>query len=79
MILGSLTERITCTAIKNKIQETKNFPWGNHKGENPATSSEIELAPIAKVKTKDTKMISDNYSLFHLCEILLSHSCDTIE
>ena len=43
----------------NKTQETrdaKNFPQGNHKGENPATSSEIESTP--KVKPKDTKMIS---------------------
>ena len=44
---------------RNKTQETrdtKNFPQGNHKGENIATSSEIELAP--KVKPKNIKMIS---------------------
>ena len=43
----------------NKTQETRdinNFPQGNHKGENPATSSEIESAP--KVKPKNIKMIS---------------------
>ena len=43
----------------NKIQETrdtKNFPQGNHKGENPAASSEIESAP--KVKPENIKMIS---------------------
>ena len=56
MILGSLTERITCTAIKQKRQETKNFPWGNYKGENPTTSSEIESAP--KVKPENINMIS---------------------
>ena len=37
----------------NKTQETrdiKNFPQGNHKGENPANSSEIESAPKLKPK-----------------------------
>ena len=57
MFLGYLTERITYTAIKHKRQETqRNFPQGNHKGENPTTSSEIESTP--KVKPKDSKMIS---------------------
>ena len=57
MILGSLTERITYTAIKHKRQETqRNFPQGNHKGENPATSSEIESAP--KEKPQNSKMVS---------------------
>ena len=43
----------------NKTQETrdtKNFPRGNHKGENPATSLEIESEP--KVKPENIKMIS---------------------
>ena len=43
----------------NKTQETrdtKNFPRGNHKGENHATSLEIESAP--KEKPKNIKMIS---------------------
>ena len=43
----------------NKTQETrdtKNYPWGNHKGENPITLSEIESAP--KVKVENIKMIS---------------------
>ena len=43
----------------NKAQETRdisNFPRGNHKGQNPATSSEIESTP--KVKPKNIKMIS---------------------
>ena len=43
----------------NKAQEkrdTNNFPRGNHKGENPATSSEIESAP--KLKPKNINMIS---------------------
>ena len=39
-----------------EIRDTKNFPSGNHKGENPATSSEIESAP--KVKLENSKMIS---------------------
>ena len=56
MIIGSLTERITCTTIKHKRQETKNFPRGNHKEENPATFLEIESAP--KVKPENIKMIS---------------------
>ena len=44
----------------NQSQEaidTRYFPRGNHKGENPATSLEIEWAPIAKVKSKNTNMI----------------------
>ena len=42
----------------NKTQDTrdKDFPWGNNKGENPATSLEIESAP--KVKPENIKMIS---------------------
>ena len=43
----------------NNTQETRdtnNFPQGNHKGENPATSSEIESTP--KVKLENIKMIS---------------------
>ena len=49
MILGSLTERITWTTIKKQeTRDTKNFPWGNHKRENPATSSEIESTPKGK-------------------------------
>ena len=43
----------------NKTQETrdtKNFPQGNHKGENTATSSEIESAP--KVKPENINMIT---------------------
>ena len=41
---------------KHKRQETKNFHWGKHKGENPVTSSEIESTP--KVKPENIKMIS---------------------
>ena len=43
----------------NNTQETtdtNNFPQQNHKGENPATYSEIESTP--KVKPKNMKMIS---------------------
>ena len=43
----------------NKTQErrdTNNFPRGNHKGENPVNSSEIESTP--KVKPENIKMIS---------------------
>ena len=43
----------------NKTQETrdtKNFPQGNHKRENPTTSLDIELAP--KVKPRNINMIS---------------------
>ena len=51
----------------NKTQETrdtKNFHQGNHKGENHATSSEIESAP--KIKPENTKMISTaSVSLSH--------------
>ena len=42
-------------------------------GENPTTSSKIELAP--KVKPENIKMISTaSVSLSHLRELLLSHS-----
>ena len=34
---------------------------------------------MEKVKPKDTNMISDNCSLFHLCELLFSHWCTTIK
>ena len=51
----------------NKTQETrdtKKFPQGNHKGENPATSSEIEST--LKVKPENIKMISTaSVSLSH--------------
>ena len=61
---------------KQNRQGTQNFPQGNHKGENPATSFEIEWAPMAAVKPKNIKMISNNlFSLSHLRELLLSHSC----
>ena len=43
----------------NKTKETRdtqNFPRGNHKGENPTTSLEIESTP--KVKPGNIKMIS---------------------
>ena len=41
---------------KTRDNEHKDFPQGNHKGENPATSSEIESTP--KVKPENIKMIS---------------------
>ena len=31
-------------------RDTKNFPQGNHKGENTGNSSEIESAPKLKAK-----------------------------
>ena len=49
---------------KHKKKETKNFPQGNHKGENPTTSSKIEWAPMAAVKPKDKK--DDLQQLFSL-------------
>ena len=42
----------------NKAQETgdtNNFPQGNHKGEIPTSSSEIESTP--KLKLENNKMI----------------------
>ena len=44
---------------RNKTQETRdtnNFPQGNHKGENPATSLEIESTPNRKAQ--NIRMIS---------------------
>ena len=47
-----------------ETRDTKNFPWGNHKGENLTTSSEIESAP--KAKPENIKMISTVFvSLSH--------------
>ena len=57
MIIGSFN--LENNMHSNKTQETRdknNFPQGNHKGENPITSSEIESAP--KVKPENIKMIS---------------------
>ena len=39
-----------------ETRDTKNFPQENHKGENPATSLEIESTP--KVKPQNGEMIS---------------------
>ena len=52
---------------KNKSKETidtRYFPSGNHKKENPTTSLEIEWAPMATVKPKDKK--DDLQQLFSL-------------
>ena len=41
----------------NKTQETrdtKNFPWGNHKGENPTTYSD-RMSTNSKSKTQKHK------------------------
>ena len=79
MNLGSLTERITSTAIKHKHntrdKRHKELSLGRHKGENPTTSSEIESAP--KVKLEKSKMISRQQQSLSLIlrELLLSHSC----
>ena len=54
--LRILSERITCIAINHKRQSItrdnrhKDFPWGNHKRENPVASLEIESAPKVKLK-----------------------------
>ena len=46
--------------------ETRYFPRGNHKGENPVTSSEIESSPMLVAKHENIKMISTAYvSLSH--------------
>ena len=56
MILGSYLREQQAHQSITRDNEQKYFPRGNHKGENPATSLEIESAP--KVKPKDSKMIS---------------------
>ena len=69
--LRILYERITCTTIITR--DTKNFPRGNHKGENPTTSLDIESTP--KVKPEKHK---DNLPTVVVClssQQLLSHSC----
>ena len=63
------------TITTQETRDTKNFPQGNHKGENPTTSSEIESTP--KVKPENSKMTSQHQQSLSLSlrEILLSHSC----
>ena len=59
----------------NKSQETrdkKNFSWRNHKGENPATSSKIEWAPIVVVKPKNIKMIPKNIKMICTTSLCVS-------
>ena len=70
MILGSLTKRSNKT---QEIRDTKNFPQGNHKGENPTTSSKIESAP--KVKPENIKMISRQQQSLSCPGNFSSHSC----
>ena len=60
----------------NKPQEkrdTKDFARGNHKEENPATSSEIESTP--KVKPENIKMISLQQQSLYCPSNFSSHSC----
>ena len=54
----------------NNHKRHKDFPRGNHKGENLATSLEIELAPVVKVKPGNIRMTSTTD---------LSHSCALVE
>ena len=61
----------------NKTQETrdtKNFPRGNHKGENPATFSEIESAPKVKPKKHKDDLPTVVVSLSNPINFS-SHSC----
>ena len=73
MILGYLTEIITCIAINTRDKRHKEFSSGNHKGENPATYSEIESAP--KVKPENIKMISGQQQSLSCPNNFSSHSC----
>ena len=56
MILGSYLRESQVKQSITRDNEHKYFPQGNHKGENPTTSSEIESVP--KVKPENIKMIS---------------------
>ena len=74
MILGSLTERITCTIIKNKRQETQRIFLGETiKGENPATSSEIESTPKLKPKKHKDDLSTAVVSLSDPSNLSLTH------
>ena len=53
-MLGYLTERKKVQQSNTRDNEHSVFPRGNHKGENPATSSEIESAPKT-VKAQNSK------------------------
>ena len=61
------------TQAQHKRRDTKNFPQGNHKEENPATSSKIESAP--KVKPENSKMISRQQQSLSCPGNFSSHSC----
>ena len=50
--LRILSERTTYTTIITRDKRQKDFPWGNHKGENPTTYSEIKWAQMAAVKPR---------------------------
>ena len=65
MILGSFNGENNMHSNKTQAQhketrDTKNFPRGNHKGENPATSSEIESTP--KVKPQNNHFNFDSHN-----------------
>ena len=53
--LRILSERITCTTIITRDKRHKDFPQGNHKGENSTTSSEIEWASMVAIKIQRHK------------------------
>ena len=56
MILGYYLREQKAQQSITRDNEHKYFPWGNHKGENHATSSKIESKP--KVKPKDSNIFS---------------------
>ena len=60
----------------NKTQETrdtKNFPQGNHKGENPTTSSEIESTPKLKTRKQEDDLPIVAISLLSQQLLSLTH------
>ena len=56
IILGYYLRESHAQQSITRDNKHKYFPWGNHKGETPPTSSEIESTP--KLKPQNSNMIS---------------------
>ena len=75
MILGSLTERITCTTIKHKIQETQRIFLRETIKDKPHNFLRDRISTKSKTRKHKDDLHSFCLSLSHLRELLLSHSC----
>ena len=65
---------------KHKRQERQIiFPQGNHKGEKPATSSEIESAPKSKTRKHKDDLLIAEVSLLSQQLLSLTHAAPMSE